>query len=152
VRASFAASFALALALGIRDVRRIEAARPAMVRRIREDAEREHWLTSVWWWRIGLVCAAAAPFAKKTTPIPFLLMMPLALKLTYTLLDWLSRILFGHRFVPLMRGVNPLSVRGSDWILSLVLWTASVGLAFGLDRLSTSWLGVPLLLETVSTR
>jgi hypothetical protein len=151
VRASFAASFALALALGIRDVRRIEVARPAMVRRIREDAEREHWLTSVWWWRIGLVCAAAAPFAKKTTPFPFLLMMPLALKLAYAALNGLSRTLFGHQFVPVVRGMDPLAIRGTDVLLTFLLWMLCAALVFG-TVLATSWLGVPLIVKTVSTR
>lgn len=145
-----AASIAVAVAFGIRDFRRVKAARPAMFQRIREEAERENWLTSVWWWPIGLVCAVAAPFAKKTTPLPFLLMMPLALKLAYTLLNELSRRLFGRRFVPTSRGMDPLTVRGSDVFLTFLLWMLCAALVFG-TVLTASWLGIPLMVKTVST-
>jgi hypothetical protein len=141
----------VAVAFGFRDFRYVKATRPVMVQRIREEAERTNAFMSAWWWPIGLVCAAAVPFAKKTTPFPFLLMMPLALKVAYTVLDGLSRTLFGRQFVPLMRGMDPLSVRGSDVFLTFLLWMLCAALILG-TAFTASWLGVPLLAKMGSTR
>lgn len=112
---------ALAAVLGyaVRDIRRYEAAHP---RRVAELRAEPHWMTGWWWWIIVNAATVGALFAR-SSEVRAWFILPVCMKVTYELLNTLSRALFRRSFRPPGRG-DLVGRFATDWLL-LPVWMAA---------------------------